>query len=107
MGMWLSVMIFRVLNCTYINNLKIVEVLPQVVFGEIMDWPIWSTFVGIFLSLFTLSEARLFVRKNSEKGEPSLFQSANTFFQKQLPFILTEKMQDIKAIDGIILAGIE
>ena len=103
--MRLSAMVFRVLKCPYLNNLKLVKVPSQVVFGEIMHRAIRFTFEGVWLCFFTLSEGRLFIRKNREKSEPPRFQFAKTLLQEQFSFLLTKKVQNIEAIDGIIPGG--
>ena len=71
--MGLSAVVFRVFNAAYFNYFKLVEVRFQVVFGEIMDRTIGSAFEGIGFGFVTLSEGRLFIRKNREKGEPTRF----------------------------------
>ena len=100
--MRMSAVVFRVLNGPDFNNLIIMEVLFQVVFCEIMDRSIGSAFEGIGFSLLTLSEGRLFIRKNREKSESPRLQFSKTLLQKQFSLILTKKVQDIEAIDGII-----
>ena len=77
--------------------------LNQVGFGEIMHRPPRFAFEGIRLGFLTLPKTRFLIGKDDKIGKPRVFQFVRTLLHKQLSFRLTEEMQDIKAIDSVIL----
>ena len=80
--MGLFTVVFRFMGNPSLNNLEITEVLPQVTLGEVVRWPVGSTFVGVALNPPTLSETRLFFRKDGEKGKSRLSQFVETLLYK-------------------------